>query len=380
MLSNQKEKFSLSEDKTYLNCAYMSPLLKSVEEAGIMGIKMKRSPFEITPEDFFEETEQLRKAYARLINCAEPKRIVIGTSVSYGMANVTRNIALKKTDKVIVLGEQFPSNYYPWQRLCDTYDASLQVIKAPEKHESRGASWNEEIIAEIDEHTKVVALGHIHWADGTKFDLKQIRKKTREVGALLIIDGTQSVGALPFDVQEIQPDALICAGYKWLLGPYSIGLNYYGPYFDNGVPVEENWINRLYSEDFAGLVNYEDNYQPGALRYEAGEHSNFILVPMLLKAINQINEWGVENIQAYCKELIKDPLNRLNNAFVEDEKHRASHLFGIRLTKDMEQVKAALAEANISVSIRGNAIRVSPHLYNTETEMNRLVEVLNSVK
>ena len=107
-------------------------------------------------------------------------------------------------------------------------------------------------------------MSHIHWADGTLFDLKAIRQRTRDVGALLIIDGTQSIGALPFDIQEIQPDALICAGYKWLMGPYSLGLAYLGEFFDEGIPIEENWKNRHNSHHFARLVNYEDKYQPHA--------------------------------------------------------------------------------------------------------------------
>ena len=89
-----------------------------------------------------------------------------------------------------------------------------------------------------------------------------LRQRTHEVGAQLVIDGTQSVGALPINVQELQPDALICAGYKWLMGPYSIALAYYGPYFDQGEPLEEGWINRYGSEDFTNLVQYQDRYQP----------------------------------------------------------------------------------------------------------------------
>ena len=133
------------------------------------------------------------------------------------------------------------------------------------------------------------------------FNLEQIRKRTRDVGALLIIDGTQSVGVLPFDVKKIQPDALVCAGYKWLLGPYSIGLAYYGEYFDDGKPIEESWLNRMDSEDFSALVNYQASYQSGALRYDVGEHSNFVLVPMLIKSIKQLNQWGVANAQEYIK-------------------------------------------------------------------------------
>ena len=149
----------------------------------------------------------------------------------------------------------------------------------------------------------MVAIGHIHWADGTKFDLKKIRERTKEVGAILVVDGTQSIGALPFDIAEFQPDAVVASGYKWLMGPYSTGMAYYGEYFRDGKPIENNWVNRLNSSDFANLVNYQDEYQPGAIRYEVGESANFILTPMLTEAIRQVNAWGPKNIQAYCKSI-----------------------------------------------------------------------------
>jgi selenocysteine lyase/cysteine desulfurase len=211
--------------------------------------------------------------------------------------------------------------------------------------------------------------------------LEAIRKRTTEVGALLIIDGTQSVGALPFNVEKINPDALICAGYKWLLGPYSIGLAYYGQYFDQGKPVEENWINRLDSEDFAGLVNYESNYQPGMLRYEVGEHSNFILVPMLLNSIEQISKWGVSRIQEYCKAISTESILKLKEKgfIIEDDAWRGSHLFGVRLPQgiDLNTVKATLLKHKIYVSVRGNSIRVAPNVYNTEKDFQKLTKVLS---
>ncbi len=187
-------------------------------------------------------------------------------------------------------------------RLCDENKAQLKTISPPENLADRGKIWNERIVEAIDRNTRLVALGNVHWADGTKFNLLEIRKRTRDVGALLVIDGTQSVGALPFDVSKIQPDALVCAGYKWLLGPYAIGIAYYGEYFDDGKPIEENWINRKLSEDFTALVNYKSEYQPGALRYEVGERSNFILVPMMTAALKQINRWKPEKYsRLLCK-------------------------------------------------------------------------------
>ena len=210
------------------------------------------------------------------------------------------------------------------------------------------------------------------------FDLIAIRKKTAEVGALLIIDGTQSIGALPLSIEKIQPDALICAGYKWLMGPYSIGVAYYGNYFDKGIPIEDNWINRRGSENFSGLINYSDKYGELASRYNVGEQSNFILLPMLLAGLNQIESWGVKNIQDYCKNLISEEIKKVNQKkyWIEKENYRANHLFGIKQLDNKINLIEKLKSKKISVSIRGDKIRVSPHVYNDKREIKKLFECL----
>lgn len=379
-MQNQRAKFSIPKDVTYLNCAYMSPLMKSVEKAGIEGIQRKRNPYTISPDDFFHDAEALREEFAKLINIREPRRIVIIPSVSYGIANVAKNVLLTDGDKIIVTSEQFPSNYYPWHRLARETRSTLHVVAPPDSLESRGRKWNQRILEAIDARTRIVSLGHIHWADGTRFDLEQIRKRTRDVGALLIIDGTQSVGALPFDVQHIQPDALVCGGYKWLMGPYSIGLAYYGPYFDNGKPVEENWINRRNSENFTQLVNYQEDYQSGSLRYEVGEHSNFILVPMMQKALEQINRWKPANIQRYCEKISQPAIKKLRAAgfWIEEENQRGHHLFGVRFPKGvlLDVVREKIRKKKISVSFRGDSMRVACHVFNDAEDFERLMRAL----
>jgi len=377
---NQRDKFSIPKGTTYLNCAYMSPLLKSVEKAGKIGIEKKRDPFSLTPHDFFSGSEPLREEFAKLVNVKNPRRIVIIPSVSYGMATVARNIRLNSGHKIIVATEQFPSNYYCWQRTTMETGSKLVAIAPPDELENRGKNWNMRILEAIDSSTKVVALGNVHWADGTRFDLEAIRKRTRDVGALLIIDGTQSVGALPFDVQKIQPDALVCGGYKWLMGPYSMGMAYYSEYFNDGQPIEENWLNRKNSEDFTALVNYQIDYQPDALRYEVGEHSNFILVPMMVNALKQINKWKPENIQRYCQKISKSAIRELRSLgyWIESEEYRGHHLFGVRFPKNMsmDSLKEKIKRKNISVSFRGNSMRVAPNVYNDERDFEKLLGVL----
>jgi selenocysteine lyase/cysteine desulfurase len=380
MLTSKRSKFSLPKGTTYLNCAYMAPMPSAVEKAGIRGLRAKRNPGDIKPSDFFGTTEELRNEFAKTIGTAHPTRIVVIPSVSYGMATVARNVPITAGQNIIVAAEQFPSNYYCWARLCDENKAELKVIAPPSDLKERGKIWNEKILDSIDAQTKVVALGHVHWADGTKFNLLAIRKRTREVGALLIIDGTQSVGALPFDVESIGPDALIVAGYKWLMGPYSIGLAYYGEYFDHGIPIEENWINRKNSEDFTALVNYREEYQDGSLRFEVGEHSNFTHIPMLLKAVSQLNRWGITNIQDYCKTISASCIQKLreHGYWIEDEEFRGNHLFGVRVPshRNVDDLKHILAKKKILVSFRGDAIRVSPNIYNTADDLNRLANAL----
>lgn len=384
MLSTQKHLFQLPDEVTYLNCAYLSPQLRSVEATGIQAVSRKNLPFNVQPVDFFTDVIKLKSLFANIINASESARIAIIPSASYGIATVAKNVKLKAGDNIIVAEDQFPSNIYSWQRLTQEADAELRVVAAPAAA-NRTEAWNEAMLNAIDERTRMVAIANAHWADGTRFDLLAIRQRTREVGALLIIDGTQSVGALPIDVEILQPDALICAGYKWLFGPYSTGLAYYGPYFDNGVPIEENWLNRLNSEDFRELVKYEPAYQPDAGRYSVGEQSNFVLVPMLIAALEQIIAWNVADIQTYCKNISRMPLETLQElgCQIENETTRCGHLFGIRLDDalfDFQALSQAFAEHQVYVSVRGNAIRVAPHVYNDERDFDKLIQCFEKAR
>ncbi|GAB5530163.1 MAG: aminotransferase class V-fold PLP-dependent enzyme [Roseivirga sp.] len=376
MLTNQKHLFNLPEDTTYLNCAYMSPMLKSVAQEGVQAIYGKEDPTTIKPDDFFNNTRKLREEFAKLIEVDNPNQCAIIPSVSYGIATVANNLKAGKGDNIVVTDEQFPSNVYAWHSLAEEKGIVVKTVSAPQEKE-RGKHWNELILEAIDKQTKMVSIGHVHWADGTRYDLKAIRKRTKEVGAILVIDGTQSIGALPFSVKEFEPDAVIVAGYKWLMGPYSSGVAYYGDYFADGKPIENNWMNRLKSEEFANLVNYQSQYQPGSIRYEMGESANFILTPMLTEAIKQINAWGPENIQAYCASLTDTYLKELQEMGfqVESPEYRGNHLFGIRLPEhlSLETVKEYFAREKVFVSYRGNSIRVAPHVYNTEADMEALL-------
>lgn len=381
-MKNQKHLFQLPTDIHYLNGAYMSPLLRSVEEIGIEALIRKRNPTGIQPKDFFGNAEILKSNFGKLVNCPA-KQVAIIPSASYGLSTAVNNLPKDNGNTALVVSEEFPSGYYAIEKWCRDNHKSLQTIKAQETLEKRGKRWNESILESINEDTAVVLMSSIHWTDGTLFDLKAIGQKCKECNALFIVDGTQSVGALPIDVEVCLIDALICAGYKWLMGPYSIGLAYYSEFFNYGTPLEETWVNRSNAQNFSGLTNYVDDYAPGAGRYNVGEYGNFILLPMMNAAIGQILEWKTENIQAYCHELTQPLIAYLreNGYWVEEDEFRAKHLFGFLLPPKISQeiLLQKLQEKKIYVSVRGKAIRLSTHLYNTQEDIVMLIQALGEV-
>lgn len=378
-LSCQRGEFQLGRDDHYLNCAYMGPLPTRAEEAGFAAIRRKAVPTRIIPPDSFWDTDRLRELFARLVGTPDPQRIAIQPGVSYGVATAVRNITIERGDNVVITHEQFPGNVYSWRKVCAEVGAELRAVD-PDVVENRGRVWNERLLESIDGRTAVVSVPNVHWTDGTWFDLEAVGARCREVGAAFVVDATQSVGAFPFDVERVQPDVLICATYKWLLGPYSLCLAYFGPRFDDGEPLEETWIAREQSNDFQKLVDYQDRYVGGAVRYDMAERSNFFLAPIAAASLELVLEWGPDRIQEYCKTLTAPLLAEVGELgyAVEDQAYRGSHLFGLRMpaSVDLAALKKQLSARNVSASLRGTALRLSPNVYNDEVDVGVLREVL----
>jgi selenocysteine lyase/cysteine desulfurase len=375
ILPPQRSLFEIPDDVTWLNCAYMSPQLRSVRAAGEEAMARKAHPWLIRPDDFFTEAEELRGLFARLIG-ADAEGVALVPSVSYGMATVAANLQLREGQRLLVLAEEFPSNVYPWRELAQRTGATLFTVPRPPD-----GDWTRAVLEALDSRTALVALPHCHWTDGTWVDLVKVGARAREVGAVLAVDATQSLGALPLRVDEVRPDYLVAAGYKWLMGPYSQGYLYVAPQHREGRPLELNWIARQRSEDFARLIDYRDEFQPGSRRFDVGERSNFVLVPMAAAALRQILAWGVESTLETLRELTRRIAQGAQALGLEvvPEAHRAGHLIGLhRRGGYATDVLAKLAERKVYVSVRGDNLRVSPHLYNTAEDVDRLLEALRA--
>ena len=381
MLTCQKDKFSLHPNVHYFNNARKGPLLKSSEEAAIKALIEQRNPSDFSNESFFTEIDLVRDLFGQLIQCPS-KNVAIIPSVSYGFASVLYNTPAKKNGHAITLMDEFPSGFLALEKWCKSNNNDL-VILGPDNVEDKAKSWNTKIIESINEDTSVVLMCAVHWMNGLKYDLEAIGKKCKEVGARFYLDGTQSVGAIPMDVMQYNVDALVCGTYKWLFGPYSVGLSYMSDIFNNGTPIEESWMNRASARDFTSLTNYNPNYFEGATRYNVGETSNFILMSMLVESLNQIIEWGPDNIQSYCEQLI-DPFKNFmleSGLTLWSHPYFSNHLFSLKLPDhvSIEALQAVFKENRVYTSQRGTGIRLSVNVFNDEQDIDVLIKSISSV-
>ncbi len=373
VLPNQRHLFDMPDEVAYLNCAYMGPCPRASMQAGSDGMARKSAPWEIQAADFYAPVEHLRSRVASLFDTAADN-IALLPSVSYGIAIAASNVQIEAGKCILMLAEQFPSNVYAWQQRSRRDQLGILTVPRPVDDD-----WTTAILGLLDERVGLVALPQVHWADGTLIGLDRISDRCRQLGIPLVLDLTQSLGVMPFSIDRIQPDFVFTAAYKWLLGPYGLTYGYISPEYQQGTPLEFNWISRRDSQNFTNLVNYTDDYQPGARRYDFGQHANLGQLAMAAASVDQILDWGIAAIAATLDaktEVIAREAEALGYR-VAELSCRGPHLLGLvsdaGLPADLaERLKAH----NVTISVRGNALRISPYLYNTEADIDRLLSAL----
>ena len=289
MQRDLRTEFEIPRDVCYLNAAYMTPQPTRVRLAAEQGARQRAEPWSVAPADFFTNVEALRSEFAKLIGCAADN-IAIIPAASYGIATAARNLPLGSGESIVLLKDQFPSNYYSWQRLASEHDGQLSIVE-PEA----GQDWTNAILNRItdgDVRARIVAIPRHHWASAEAIDVDAICSEAHSREVSVVLDLSQTTGACPVDIAAWDPDFVVTAGYKWLFCPYGLSFMYVADRHLGGVPIEESWANRDGSEDFSRLANYTGDYQPGARRFDIGERASFSNIAGGLEAIQDIERVG----------------------------------------------------------------------------------------
>jgi selenocysteine lyase/cysteine desulfurase len=367
----QRDLFDIPEGTAYLDCAKMSPLSRGGIEAGRRGLERKAHPWDLKAEHFFDESETVRGLFARLIGAASDD-VAIVPSVSYAMATVMANVPVSAGQRIVTLAEDFPSGILASRALAKRAEARVTTVARPEE-----GSWTEALLEAIDGRTAAVVAPHTHWVCGTMIDLEAVGRRCRSVGAALVLDTTQSTGALPLDLGTVDPDYLVATSYKWLMGPYSLAFLYVAPRHQQGRPLEEAWIVRRNARDFRSLSDYEEGFAAGARRFDMGERANFALLPVAGAAIEQLLDWGVASVAETLGAMTGSIESRLNERGVTGQEGRAPHFLSVRFPGGLpDGIEERLAAADVHVSLRGERMRITAHLYNDESDAERLFSAL----
>ncbi|HEY6422055.1 MAG TPA: aminotransferase class V-fold PLP-dependent enzyme [Pseudonocardiaceae bacterium] len=376
VLGAQRPAFAVPPDVAYFNTATLSPQLHGVRAAGEAALERRGRPWTISAADWFSDVERLRTLFGELIG-ADAEGVALIPATSYGFAVAARNVTLTAGAQVVVLAEEYPSGIYTWRAAARTAGAEIVTVRR-----QPGQTWTEAILEVLDERVGVVSVPNVHWTDGALIDLAAVSARSHQIGARLVIDGSQSIGAMPLDVAALRPDFVVTVGYKWLLGPLSVGYLYVAEEHRRGEPVEQNWIVREGSEDFARLVDYREDYQPGARRFDVGQRTKFELLPMAIAALQQVRSWRVprigtllagltHTIAAQAAELGLDPL---------PAEQRGPHILGVRLPVSVRaDILPTLAAVNCFASVRGESLRIAPHLHITDADIERLMNALTTL-
>jgi selenocysteine lyase/cysteine desulfurase len=377
-LGSQRALFDVPSGVAYFNTAYNSPLLNASRARLVEGAGAKSHPWERPAADFFNDAERLRDLAAGLFGGDADGYAVI-PAASYGLSTAARALepTLRAGDRILLLDEEFPSNVLPWRRVAQQTGAEIVTVPTPDD-----GDWTTATLERIVPGVRVAALSNCHWTNGARLDLVAIGEACRQAGAALVLDITQSWGAMPFDLAAVRPDFAVAAGYKWMLCPYGVSLMYVAPAWRDARPLEETWLARHGAENFAGLVNYSDAYMPGARRFDVGEKCTATLLPGAIAALEQLQAWSVAEISGTLETVngrIQDKLEALGFT-LPPPAERCPHMFGARMpTRFSGDLVGALRDRRVFISQRGSAVRFAPHLHVTEDDVEQLFAALDQI-
>jgi selenocysteine lyase/cysteine desulfurase len=374
LLPCQRALFDIPREVCFLNAASWSPLPLASQEAGRIGVARKVQPWKLGPEFAPAQHQRARAAAARLIN-ADPEDVALISSVSYGVATAAKLIAVPAGARVLVLENDHSSPVLEWMTRAPRQGFAVEVVRRPDN-----GDWTAAVLAAIKRPgaapLALVSISSVHWSDGGLVDFDQVAPAARAHGAALLIDATHSAGVLALDVGALDPDFLVFPTYKWVLGPYGRAFLYVAKRRQDGVPLEQTSYGRraVAAEHVPYLA--DTAYVAGARRFDMGERDHFISLEMAAIGMELMARWGSAAVVARLRMLTDRLATMLADCGVDiaSARVRAPHILSLSFPRGMpDGLTKRLAAENVYVAPRLGRLRISPHVYNDEADVDRFV-------
>lgn len=369
------------EDATYLNLASQAPLPKASLKAIQVSVEAKKYPHHRPDSVFYEVPNRVRASIAKLIG-AKPNEIALTTGASTGVAAIAYGLSWKPGDEVVTAKSEFPLQYTIWKPMEQREGIKLKIVAPNERFIT-----SEDLIAALTPKTKLVSVSMVRFDDASLLDVAKLSAACHKQGALLLLDASQCVGALPMDVEQLGADFLVSAGYKWLLSPFGTGFFWVKhEHLSMMRPSPFYWMAVAGSDNFSKLDFENPRPADSSQRWDTPEwasHFNFNLVAMdaslefvlhadpsaVLEHNHRLIDWMFERLpKDRC--IIASPIERSNRG--------PYGCFRARTPEKTAELYDRLRKENVVISLREGNIRVSPYLYNTVQDIDRLISVVTT--
>ena len=374
MLPSQRALFDIPREICYLNAASWSPLPVATQEAGRVGVARKGQPWLIDSALPAKQYERARRAAARLIN-ADADDVALISSVSYGVASAAKLLTVPAGSRVLVLENDHSSAVLEWMTRAPLARFTVDVVSQP-----ADGDWTAAVLASIEQPggapVALASISSVHWSDGGIVDIDRVAAALRARGASLLVDATHGVGVMKTDVRSLDPDFLVFPTYKWLLGPYGRAFLYVAKRRQNGVPLEQTSYGRRAITSEREIYYRDVEFVAGARRFDMGERDHFISLEMASIGMELLAQWGCDAVRARLRALTARLAEGLRDCgvTVPNTSVRAPHILSLRFPAGMpEGLIERLAAEQIYVAPRVGRLRISPHVYNDEDDVDRFV-------
>ena len=365
------------DNATYLNVAGQSPVPKAAIRAIQSAVEWKKFPHNIPDSAYFDTPNRVRASIAKLIG-GKPDEVALTAGASTGMLAVAYGLTWKPGDEVLTAVGEFPLQYTTWKPMEEREGIKLKIISPRDRFLNA-----DDFIAALTPRTRLVSVSMVRFDDAVMLDAARLAAACHAQGALLLLDASQCCGAIPIDANQLGVDFIVCAGYKWLLGPFGTGFFWAkGKHIANMRPGPFYWMAAEGAENFAALNFADPKPAQAARRWDSAETANYYNLAALDAGLELVLKIGPQNVAAHNHKLIDLLFSRLpQDRFVVssplDRKQRGPYgCFEARTPEKTKEFYEKLRKENVITSLRENKIRVSPYVYNTERDIDRLISVV----
>ena len=376
--TDYRNAFAEFEGVAYLNVSLQGPMPLAAVHAAVAALEWKKHPYRVPDSAYFDLPDRIREKVAPLVG-GQADEIAVTTGASAGLAAVAAGIDWKPGDEVLVGRGEFPAHFSTWLRYQQAGKLRVRLVEPKGRFISA-----DDYVEAIGPRTRVVSASLVRFDNGARLDAARVARACEAFDSALVLDLSQCVGAMRINLRELGASMAVSSGYKYLLGPYGAGFFWVASEWTERLPLGAAYFMALEgAREFHALPSANLRLAPGARRWDSAEPASFTNLAAFESSLDFVLGIGVDAVERYNDALVAEiiaGLPRTNCSLASPSERERRGPFVCVSARDPKETQALYEKVRavqVSVSLRENALRVSPHIYNTPEDVARFMKALS---